>query len=238
MAMTAEEMRERGVPLDLAMLGSEQIVGRRLKEPIKQGEPFLTTALWPEGEGPAEPTIEELLQPGYRAVPVPLAFDDAKAVEEGGVVDVLFRTDGTGGVPEMSVPLVEAAKILRISEGPVEGTFGNARVRRLTATLAVPYEDARKLDVVSGHGRVSLVSRSQQDLLRGSFDKLTLADVLQLQEPQPDDPFITEIYERGQRRQNAFSRNRIMAPVNPAPQPAGPIDIVPPSARPSGTGSR
>lgn len=232
--MTAEEMRERGIPFDLAMLSANQIVGRRLKRPLKQGEPFLTTSMWPQGEGPRKPTIEDLLQPGYRAIPIPLAFDDANAVEEGGLVDVLFRTDGTEGIPEMSVPLVEGARVLRISQGPVEGTFGNARVRRLTATLGVPYEDARKLEVVSGRGRLSLIARSEEDLLRGSFNKLTLADVLQLQPPQPIDPFTTEIYERGQRRINEFARSRVVAQV--APEPAG-MQIVPPTPRPGGSGA-
>jgi flagella basal body P-ring formation protein FlgA len=52
--MTAAQLQDRGAPLASVMMDPEQIVGRTLKSPLKQGDFFTIEALYLEGDGPAD----------------------------------------------------------------------------------------------------------------------------------------------------------------------------------------
>jgi Flp pilus assembly protein CpaB len=244
--MTYEQMRERQLPLELTMLASDQIIGRRLMKPLKQGEPFLTTDFYPQGTGPIEPSVYEKLQPGYRAVTLPLPIEDTASVTEGALVDVLFRATPSGRIPEMLVTLVEGAEVLKIDK-PAEryvrppssgGGVYYVQPPPYTATLGVRYEDARKLEVVQGKGDISLVARSPGDVSPSRFDPLTLAQVLQIADPLPpirETPFETEIFIGGRRVTNSFSPS--LLPQNEPPAREYVPDIfdrsgLPPSDKP------
>lgn len=198
--MSPEQLRASGFPLAATMLSSQQIIGRRLKEPLSQGRPFLTTSLYLEGTAP---TISEWLKPGYRAVTVPLAADRQDIVSSGTDVDVLFLTRPQAYVPEMTVTFVEGAKVLGASRG--------------VATLEVTYEDARRIETVQGKGVFSLVPRSAAEHVSlvglassGRGDRLTFNEVLGITfPPPPPSPVATEIYRGGQRSVNMFAPTQV-----------------------------
>ncbi len=65
--MTMEDLRENEWPIDQVMVAPEQVIGRTLLKEVKRGEPFLTTDLYLEGDGP---DVSKQLKAGYRAVSV------------------------------------------------------------------------------------------------------------------------------------------------------------------------
>lgn len=249
-----EDFQRRNIPATTAMADARQIVGRVLKVDVKQGEPFLTTSLYPEGEGPPLP-----VKPGFRAMTIPITNVEAVAgyAGPGTYVDVLFRTrpraggQGTLPIPEATVPLIEGAEVLALgtSQSPGAGQR-NAN----TVTLAVTPDQAKILQTVVGRGDLSLALRSPgESLLAGQYRRqaLTLEDLLGIEPPPP--PFFTEIYRRTSRQVLGFVRDQVVsdsqsglpsvAPaLPPAGEPAGqPTTGVPGAAaggpRPAGSGA-
>ncbi len=119
--MTQEDMKSRNYPLEQLMIDSNQIVGRILHAEMKQGDPFLTVNLYPEGTGPK---LSDKLKPGMRAVTIPV--DNLSAVGgstiEGNFVDVLFRARaraadldaGRPAIPATTVTLLENVEVLSV----------------------------------------------------------------------------------------------------------------------------
>lgn len=119
--MNQEQVQALGHDLRTVMLSTDQIIGRYLREPMKQGEPFLTTRLFRQGEAP-DPSAN--LAPGLRAVTV--SIDDLNSVGgsavKGSIVDVIFRSnarpanerDGLPAIPETTVVLLEGVEVLAV----------------------------------------------------------------------------------------------------------------------------
>lgn len=214
--LTRDQMRERGMPLDKTLLSTDMILGRRLKEPIEQGEPFLTTAFYLEGEGP-DPT--ENLKPGYRAVSVQVPEVRGGWVEPGMWVDVIFRLvdeqrRDERELPEKTVSLISGVEVLSVTRPEV--TRLQAVVGYVSQdpriTLAVTPRQAMALRTVEGYGELSLVPGSQQDAVASlppdTGQELTLEELLGIEPPpEPAQPFITEVYYRGRRNLNVFDRS-------------------------------
>jgi Flp pilus assembly protein CpaB len=196
---TTKALREKGYELTEIMMNGSQIVGRRLREPVEQGEPFLTSRLYLAGTGPS---ITERLKPGFRAVTLEVPGLAGRGVGEGSHVDLLFRTQAQSGepaIPEMTFTLLENVEVLELVRDE-DGSLTDTPV----VTLAVPAEDVKRLEVVEGRGEFSLAARPDGESIRlvstGSEEKLTLEDVLGIEpqlEPVPEEPFRTVIYRRG-----------------------------------------
>lgn len=208
-----DDFQKRNIPATTAMADARQIVGRVLKADIKQGEPFLTTNLYPEGEGPPL-----MVKPGFRAMTIPITNVEAVAgfAVPGTYVDVLFRTrprsagPGAMPIPEATVPLIEGAEVLAL--GTTQTPGATAQRNANTVTLAVTPEQAKILQVVVGRGDLSLALRSPgESLLAGQYRKqaLTLEDLLGIEPPPP--PFITEIYRRTNRQVMGFVRDQVVS---------------------------
>lgn len=208
-----QDFQQRNIPATTAMADARQIVGRILKVDIKQGEPFLTTSLYPEGEGPPLP-----VKPGYRAVTIPITNVEAVAgfAVPGTYVDVLFRTRPRTGdraslpIPEATVPLIEGVEVLALGTTRSPGSAAQGNVN--TVTLAVTPEQAKTLQVVVGRGDLSLALRSPgESLLAGQYRRqaLTLEDLLGIEPPPP--PFFTEIYRRTSRQVLGFVRDQVVS---------------------------
>ncbi|MBA4016595.1 MAG: Flp pilus assembly protein CpaB [Pirellula sp.] len=138
--MTAEDMKSRKYNLDLVMLDTSQIIGRIVQTDIKQGEPILTTALYPQGSGPK---LSDKLKPGMRALTIPI--DNLAAVGgstvEGCFVDVIFRSKkrdadmlrGILEIPATTVTLLENVEVLsvgRVGDPDAGAANGNVDVRQ------------------------------------------------------------------------------------------------------------
>jgi pilus assembly protein CpaB len=199
---TPQQMKKMDLPPQF-MTNPSQIIGRTLREDVPKGHAFALGDFYPEGLGP---NVAERLRPGYRAITIEL---DEQATElamiaAGSMVDVVFRTapNELGYVPETTVTLLEQVEVLAIDEETYEGArvSRNGRSARggASVTLAVTPEQAAALTVVEGHGNMSLVLRGKDDDLLAAADAppQTLRTLLDL--PEPEVPFTTQVYRRGQ----------------------------------------
>lgn len=230
--MTDEQMRDRNFPLDYTLLNARQIIGRVLREPLSQGEPFLVNRMYPVGMGPG---IEERLKPGFRAVSIHVdgiaGVGGPRAI--GNLVDVLFLPDlKTANVPRRMYTILEAVEVLS-----VEG--GGSRDGKATVTLAVPPEEAMTLRLIDGGGSISLVLRNPNEPILGSMRPgKTIREALGFRDPEKQPPpptveFNTEVVRGGSRSINrfAFSLPRGNQVEDLLPSLSEPVVDLPPDLR-------
>ena len=184
-------------------------------------EPFVTTNLYPEGEGP---DLSERLKPGFRAMTVEISDLDTVGgyVVSGSVVDVLFRShrregrDGYDDVPEVTVMLAEGVEVMAVGKNPAASSPDQSEESEPTiqVTLACRPADASKLRAVVGRGEFSLALWAREagernvSVVKGT----TLEDVLGV---GPGKPVVqTEIYRGGQRTINTFKQRRANDPLS------------------------
>lgn len=202
MQMTPQDALKAGLP-PAYMSKVPQILGRTLRQPLKKNTSFEPSMFYPVGMGP---DIAEMLQAGERAVTVPFKSDtlDASFVLPGTTVDVLFRSipDPRADVPDCTVTLLSRVRVLAVGKESQPGTSPEVKekepnpMRQQTVTLAVNETQARALKVVDGRGVLSLVLRNSKDTaVAQKGGPVTLPALLGMKEPQG--PFVTEIYRRG-----------------------------------------
>ena len=225
--MTPKQLNSQEWPIQSVMLSAEQVIGRTLLKPLRQGRPFLTTELYLEGSGPE---YTKLLTRGYRAVSLVIPLDRGGYVNPGSSVDVLFRAApragdaDTAAIPETTITLIQGAEVLAV-ERPLPSTNRLAATRGIdlrnrdvssqpaapTVVLAVAIEDANRLQAVLGRGEISLVSRPPGETDAGRPPgPVRLEDVLGIEPPVPPEPvaeptrYLTEIYRGTDRSVNGF----------------------------------
>jgi Flp pilus assembly protein CpaB len=227
--MTPQQMFEKKLSAD-TMLGTDQIVGRVLREPLDKGSPFLTTSFYPQGMGP---DLSERLKPGERGVTIQIqnAASIAGFAGPGSMVDVLFRSRARTEdrqydevkYPETTMTLLDGVQVLALGRDSTPGTVATGDPD--SVTLAVSAEQAAALKAVEGRGELSLALRGPKEVpLTSAPKKVTLDGLLGIQEPPK--PFVAEIYRGGTRQTvdfqgqavrdesfGGFDVNR-MAPVN------------------------
>lgn len=224
---TQKQMSERKLANPSVMLSANQIIGRRTRTAIRQGEPFLTTGLHLEG---GWPNVSEVLKPGLRAVQLQIPDLLGGNLDPGTYVDVVFRAtqgksyDGSAIIPQTTVTLFQGVEVLSADHPKAAVAVQDSSVmdirrrgvRESTAasppvvTLAVTLEQATVLRTVEGRGEICLVPRSMQDVMNEvlnsaavpAVNRLTLEDLLGIQSPPP--PFATEIYRGGSREVKSF----------------------------------
>lgn len=167
------------------IMGTDFIVGRVLKAPIKSGQPFHTVDIYPNGMGPG---LSNSLEPGNRAVTVAIheIGNVAGFSRPGAVVDVLFRSHETDGIPETTITLLEKVRVLAVGENAVPGQKtgkGTQEAKELPVTLEVSPEQGKVLKVVEDHGVLSLALRNPNENTEvvsagRASDRLTLSNIL------------------------------------------------------------
>jgi len=204
----------------MMMLNSKQVIGRTVREPVKTGQAFTLASLYPEGTGPS---VAETLKPGCRAVTVDLQGNtgDIAMVQPGTIVDVIFRThaDKAAQIQEATVTLLEAVEVLAVGpqllEGAVTRPDPNRGQQSFPVTLAVTPDQAKALKTVEGRGTISLSVRNQKDTRVAAVAQAqTLASLLNL--PQPEPPFVTQIYRGGRATKMEFQNGEIRETPPPA----------------------
>jgi pilus assembly protein CpaB len=242
-SLTPEDMDKMKIDRGRAMMAPEQIIGRILREPVKRGQPFLSTALYLEGE---RPSFGDRLKPGLRAFSLQIPRERGGGLETGAKVDVLFRSAAARGdavsqtlpIPELTVMLMSGVEILhvyippppRTNAGPAPDLDLVARSRSNApppplVTLAVTPEQASRLQAATGRGEITLIARPAGEGADASGRRpgaLSLRDVLSLKPPTvilPND-FMTEIYRHKSREVNFFRDGRLIQQIN-SYQPAG-----------------
>lgn len=165
--ITGKQFTERfkGINPDLVMvMGSAAQIGRRrLKVPIKQGQPFLTTDFYLEGQNQG---VAAKLQPGYRAIRVEVPETHEGGIQTGAFVDVFFRAKpqkaehGQPAIPEMTTTLMRHVEVLRMDfpQPRGGGPKGEPKVatdkKSVVVTLAVPEDKANIFGIVDGKGEL------------------------------------------------------------------------------------
>lgn len=143
------------------MRDTTQIIGRTLQVDTSKGVTFVPDQMYPEGMGPG---IADRLQPGYRAVTVPIA--DIGAVygfaRPGSMVDVLFRAESEKDRPEQTLTLLERIQVLAINANVLPDSKVDLKDTG-TVTLSVTPSQAKVLKVVQGRGELSLALRNPKD---------------------------------------------------------------------------
>ncbi len=208
--MTNKDMEERGLPLDKLMLATRDIIGRRLRERVRQGETFLTTDFYLVGQGPM---LTERLKPGFRAVSLSIPHVRGGSVLTEMRVDVIFRSEpqearnGSLAIPEVTVTIVQDAEVIHAYH-PTDSRGSSSDP---VITLAVTPEDASRLRAVDGRGDISLIPRPTNDPLAlsdGNTEQYTLEDLLGLEEIRARrGAWVTEAFHRGRRQLNRFPVN-------------------------------
>jgi Flp pilus assembly protein CpaB len=212
------------------MVRAADIIGRTLRQPVKQGQPFDPTAFYPQGIGP---DVAAKLNPGERAVSIAYEGSTAQAglISPGAVVDVLFRCsmDAKRKLPEASVTLIAGARVLAVGQSTLEGATGEAPG---PVTLAVNETQARALKVVEGCGSLTLVLRNGKDAAPAEqLPPTTLPDLFGYQ--PPPEPFSTQIYRRGRLSTATFQNGRQQSLVTEPPYGmpvAEPVEPSPPDS--------
>ncbi len=169
--LTRAQMVEQGIEGPF-MNNTQQIIGRVLRADLPAGKVFDTNVFYPEGMGPG---VAELLEPGMRAITVPVEMDSAVAgfATPGTWVDVLFRSQATSNrvaesdpLPEVAVTLLERVKVLAVDDNTIEGRRSAANrgaTQSARVTLEVVPDDATTLRVVDGRGTLALALRHPDD---------------------------------------------------------------------------
>jgi Flp pilus assembly protein CpaB len=246
--MRQDEFAQRAADPRVVMVDPTQIIGRRLKQPIMQGDMFTTTSMFLEYSGPA---LSERLKPGYRAFSLSMPSRAAMRYSPGMAVDVMFRStprpakDGQLAIPETTVTLLQNVEVIHVELPPPPKPTDNSGPPMLdltrrnsrpadppgTVTLAVTPHDAKVLQTVMGRGELTLSAWSQQDRVampESTKDGLTLEEILGIEPPPPPQvaavtpPFITEVYRRGTADIRGYRRDAIFrfeSPEKPQPQP-------------------
>jgi pilus assembly protein CpaB len=205
-----KQMKDGSLPKQF-MTNPQQIIGRILKTPLKQGDAFKTEDLYAEGTGP---TIAEKLAPGLRAVTIPVDGTGALGGYDGpgSYVDVVFRTqpDDKSGIPETTVTLLEGVQVLAMEEADKRAPPGAKLENRVT--LAVTADQANALKIAEGRGAFALSLRNPEDVeIAASHVPQTLDRLLNL---PVQNEHVTAIYRGGSAQAVSFPG------VTLTPQPA------------------
>lgn len=165
------------------IMDTRYLKGRVIKHDIKAGQPFHTADIYAEGMGPG---ISESLEPGNRAVTVAIhkIGNVAGFSRPGTIVDVLFRSDETDGIPETTITLLEKVRVLAVDETAFPGHKGNGiKTEDYSVTLEVSPDQGKVLKVVEDHGVLSLALRNPNENTEvvstgRSSERLTLSNIL------------------------------------------------------------
>ncbi len=216
--MTDDEIGHRDLPMTLVMIDPEQIIGRTLEQPIKRGEPFLTTSMYLEG---TRPDVSKKLKPGFRAFTIEIPRVLIGGIASGSMVDVIFRTDAresegdTLAIPEATMALIQDIEVLEVEQPRATGRTGALNIasinnaasqqRHPVITLAVTLDQVNILRTVEGRGELSLVARAASEVATATENTktITLESLLGLQ-AKPNRNFVTQIYRRGALETNTF----------------------------------
>jgi pilus assembly protein CpaB len=154
----------RQPPPGTAVNDPKKLVGRGVRYPILQGEPFLEERLAPEGAGAGLPAM---IPAGMRAVAIPVNNVSGVAgfVTPGTRVDILVMgnpPDAPPSVGTLSKTLLQNIEVLSAGEQIQRDTEGKP-VQVPVVNLLVTPEQAEIISLASSQARIQLVLRNPLD---------------------------------------------------------------------------
>jgi Flp pilus assembly protein CpaB len=205
--MTEAEIAKEGWSENLMMAEAKQIIGRRVKRPIHQGQPFLITDVFLEGD---KNSIAP--KPGYRAVTLSVPMTEGGNAEPGDTVDLYFTSiyrkpeePGQLAIPTKTIKLVDSVEILdvwRPQLNALQQAVGYVQTHP-SFTLQVKVDDAPKVTILRPFGAFSLYKRAPDDVAQTGevAQGDTLEELLGITAPEPEYPthgiVSTEYYRAG-----------------------------------------
>ncbi len=164
----------RAAPIQLPLERTEQAYDRVINMPVLRGEPILQNKLAALGE---KGGLSSVLKDGKRAVTVKVneVVGVAGFALPGNFVDVMVNIADTDNNPVSKIVL-ERIQVLAVAQD-VASTENKPRVVS-AVTLEVTPQEAERLDLARNIGALSLVLRSQVDLLSVQTQGSRKADLL------------------------------------------------------------
>lgn len=148
------------------------VLGRRLSRPLQGGEAVTASALEPA----ASPALSSLVEPGLRALTIPVDESAAASglLSPGDLVDLLLiaRDDELGSGATTVRPLLQAVRIVatgqqlqRRRDGAMNGDMGTQAMEPsyATVTLHLLPEDAERVVLAQRLGELAVVLRQAGD---------------------------------------------------------------------------
>lgn len=140
------------------------VIDRVLLHPLSAGETIVSTKLVASGGADG---ISAMIQPGMRAVAVPIKDDSSAGglIQPRSRVDVLFTRTGTmrEALTSIIVQDVVVLSIGRVTDASDPKMAQQQSQQNRAATLMVTPEQAAKLELAKNQGKVSLVLRNPLD---------------------------------------------------------------------------
>lgn len=179
LSFTPEEFAKSKFAGQPFMGNSNLLFGRVLNRDMPKGSVFLPDHFYADGYGPG---VAERLQPGFRAVTVPIENVGAVTgfAEPGSIVDVLFRSKEETARPEVTLTLLEQVEVLALENNVLPGKRVDVK-NQATVTLAVTPAQAKILKVVEGRGEISLTLRNPDDQQNFQFAPVNLPHQVQVE---------------------------------------------------------
>lgn len=148
----------------LAASHEASVIDRVLLHPLSAGETVVSTKLVVSSGADA---IASMIQPGMRAVAVPIRDDSSAGglIQPRSRVDVLFTRTGTmkEALTSIIVQDVVVLSIGRVVDASDPKMAQQVTLQSRAATLMVTPEQAAKLELAKNQGKVSLVLRNPLD---------------------------------------------------------------------------
>lgn len=195
------------------LLGMDSLVGRIAKDDIAAARPLSSSLFYPVG---AQPPLD--LAPGTRAVSISLDSNTAMVnglISQGSFVDVWMTIDAN--LPygaqrrreSLSLKLFDGVKVIGIN-GSLKG---GRRDRDSVVTMELDAEQQAIMVAARDKGKITLTA-NPEGLGSGGLDvemtednRITLRQVLGIQEPEDSKPFVTEQIRGSRRSTTRFDEN-------------------------------
>jgi pilus assembly protein CpaB len=200
------------------LLDRNSVIGRIAKEDIVAARPLSASLFYPVGQ---RPPLD--LAPGTRAVSVSLGNSTAMVdglIGQGSFVDVwiTIETDlpyGSQSRPDsLSLKLFDGVKIIAIN-GSLKG-----RGRDSNSVVTMELDAEQQSIMVAAHqkGNITLTANPEGpgsgglNLQMSESDRITLRQILGIEEPDPQKPFVTEQVRGNNRTYSQFDDdgNRVL----------------------------
>ena len=125
-------------------------------------------------------SMAAIIPAGMRALSVNIAGGAAVSgfLEPGNHVDVLVTTDETDEAPAQTTTLLQAVRILAVDDKVGSGGRSDGKRRKPAVTLMLTPDHAEQLTHAVEHGQVSLVLRSDVDMVERQTDGATTDEML------------------------------------------------------------
>lgn len=220
--LTAAEVKVVELPLANippgAFTSADSLIGRVTRIPVFANEVLVPGRLAPVGTGAG---LEVKIAPGKRAMAV--RIDDVVGlsglIQPNSRVDVLvtLKDDGTGAQPRAKV-FMENMRVLSVGSQIERGPDGRP-LNETTAALEVTPEEAERLAVATGQGRIQLVLRGYGDPAAVNTRGASISDI---PTGRPVPVQRDEVPRERERPRREPERKVVVAPPPPvvAPTPA------------------